>query len=190
MITQDDKIVAAIKEGNFEESKAIKTLLDRNEKKVFIFVRRHGGSTIEAEDILIEGMTELVFNIKKDKYKGTGSVNAYLYQICRLLWYQKYRAGKIEQSREAIKDVYVSESAVIEFNDQEKVLTQVLNQIGSTCKQVLILWSQSFNMTEIQTEMGYGSPQVAMNKKSKCIKKMIELVNRNPNLKQLLKDLR
>ncbi len=190
MTAQDNKIVEAIREGSFEESKVIKTLLEENEKRVFSFVRRHGGSTIEAEDILIEGMTELVFNIKKDKFKGTGSINAYLYQICRLLWYQKYRAGKIEQSREEIKDVHVSESVVIEFNDQENILDQVLNQIGSTCKQVLLMWSQSFNMTEIQSEMGYGSPQVAMNKKSKCVKKMIDLVNRSPNLKQLLKDLR
>ena len=190
MISQDNKIVAAIKEGSLEESKAIKSLLDANEKRVFSFVKRHGGSTIEAEDILIEGMTELIFNIKKDKYKGKGSVNAYLFQICRLLWYQKYRTGKIEQSRESIKDVYVSESAFIEFNDEKNILDQVLNLLGTACKQVLILWSQSYNMTEIQSEMGYGSPQVAMNKKSKCIKKMTELVDRNPSLKQLLNDLR
>jgi len=190
LTTQDNKIVAAIKEGKLEESRAIKTLLVRNEKRVFSFVKRHGGSTIEAEDILMEGMTELVFNIKKDKYRGTGNVDAYLFQICRLLWYQKYRSGKIERSRESIQDVNISQSAVIEFSDKENILDHVLNQIGSACKQVLMLWSQSYNMTEIQSKMGYGSPQVAMNKKSKCVKKMIDLVNRNPSLKQLLKDLR
>lgn len=190
MTTEDNRFVSAIKEGKLDESKAIKSLLVKNEKRVFNFVRRHGGSKIEAEDILIEGMTELVFNIKKDKYKGTGNISAYLFQICRLMWFQKYRSGKIEKTREPIQDVYISHSAIIEIDDKEKILDQVLNQIGAACKQVLLLWSQSFNMTEIQSEMGYGSPQVAMNKKSKCIKKLIDLVNQNPSLKQLLKDLR
>lgn len=190
MISEDDNIVEAIQKAHSDESKAIKALLDRNAQSIISFVKRHGGSNEEAEDVLMEGVTELVFNIKKNKYKGTGSLNAYLSRICKYIWYQKYRSGKIDKNQEEIKDVYLSESFTIELDDKKGILDTVLNQIGSTCKQILILWSQSFNMKEIQSQMEYASPQVAMNKKSKCIKKLMNLVNQNPKLREILQDLR
>lgn len=189
MNEQDKQLIEGIESGGIQESKSISKLIALNKQKILSFVKRHKGSHTEAEDILLEGITELVFNVRKKKFLGKGSLNAYLYQICRLLWYQKYRTKKIESNNETFDEKHISESARIEFSEEKSTLDLVLDSLGEACKKVLVLWSRGFNMTEIQQSMDYSSPQVAMNKKSNCIKKLTDLIAKKPALKNLLLDL-
>ena len=71
--------------------------------------------------------------------------------------------------------------------EQEEELDSLLNALGDTCKKVLRLWQLSYSMKEIASELGYKSEGVARKKKRLCMKKLLEILDENPEIKNFLK---
>lgn len=184
-------IIENLKKGGLFESNAIRTIIKQNEGKVINLIRKYNASETEAQDVFIEGLTEVVFNIKNDRFRNDSSISNYLYKICRLIWFQKFRSKKIMHFNQEISDKHtLSLQLDLEYSNQKEVLNNVLHQIGENCKRVLRFWSEGFSMKEIQQKMDYASAQVAMNKKNKCLTKLRELIKNNTELKQTMEELR
>lgn len=184
-------IIEDLKKGGLFESNAIATLISQNESKIIGLVRKYNASETEAQDVFIEGITEVVFNIKNNRFRNDCPLSGYLYKICRLIWYQKFRSKKVMHFNQEITDNNtLSFQLQLEYSNQKEVLNSVLGKIGENCKNVLTFWSEGFSMKEIQQKMDYASAQVAMNKKNKCLTKLRELVKSNTELKQTMEELR
>ncbi|PCJ64326.1 MAG: hypothetical protein COA58_13305 [Bacteroidetes bacterium] len=187
----DSKLIYQIKTGGLSESHAISELLKNNKNKIMGMIKNYNGSEEEAEDVLIEGVTEVVFHIKSGRFKENSSLATYLFRISRLIWFQKFRSGKVEYFNEELpSDITLSVQAKMEYSADKKFFSLLLEVLGEKCKQVLSMWSEGFNMTEIQKKIGYANSQIAMNKKSKCLVKLKKLVKNNHELSQTLADLR
>jgi len=187
----DQVIIEQITAGGMDETKAITKLINQNKSKVMALIKKYNGSTEEAEDTLIEGITEVIFHIKKGRFKGDSRIDTYLYRICRLIWFQKFRSKKVDHFSQDIDDsITLSLQAELEYSDKKEVLDSVLDLLGEACKQVLSLWSKGFNMTEIKNKLGYANSQISMNKKSKCLTKLRDLIKKNPSLHKLMEELR
>ncbi|MBL4707005.1 MAG: sigma-70 family RNA polymerase sigma factor [Flavobacteriales bacterium] len=184
-------IIDHLKKGGLLESNAIATLIKQNEIKIIVLVRKYNGSMAEAQDVFIEGITEVVFNIKNNRFRNDSPLSTYLYKICRLIWFQKFRSKKVSHFNQEISDKdTLSIQLNLEYSNQKEVLNSVLSQIGENCKRVLTFWSEGFSMKEIQKKMEYASAQVAMNKKNKCLTTLRELIKNNTELKQTMEELR
>lgn len=184
-------IIQMIKQGGAPESKAIALLIRENKSKVVSMVRKYNASNVEAQDVFLEGITEVVFNIRNDRFRNDCAISTYLHKICRLIWFQKFRSKKTSHfHQDEFDQNTLSLQFNLEYSNQKEVLDSVLDQIGADCKKVLTSWAEGFKMKEIQQKMNYASPQVAMNKKNKCLNKLKELIRDNKALQQIMEELR
>lgn len=185
----DSKIITYIREGGRKENLAIQALLNDNRTKIKALILKNKGNENDAESILIEGVTAVVFNIRKDKFKGGGTLGTYLYSICRNLWLKSLKKNSRfvdAETNENLSDEV--QSPLDSYNDQQikDILNFLTKRLGDSCREVLRLWALHYSMTEIANQLGYKNAQIAMNKKSKCMTKLKEMVKKSPFANDLL----
>ena len=72
---------------------------------------------------------------------------------------------------------------------QKSLLLTLFDELREKCREVLYLWAAAYSMAEIAEELAYASPQVAMNKKNKCLKQLQDLIGSDKKVQSLLKEL-
>ena len=83
----------------------------------------------------------------------------------------------------------VGAHTAMEIRQSKADLMKVMDQLGENCKKILLLfYYENKSMKEIVTELPYENEQVVRNKKSKCLKKLEQLVTGNKNLYDQLKN--
>ena len=168
---------------------AIKFLLEDNRENIKRMVIKMRGGEQDAENVLIEGVTSMVFNIRKKKFKGDSAISTYLYSICRRIWLKslnkesRYVDWEEGQSSEATED---SPFSVYSDEQLKKDVYFLLGKLGDACQTVLRMWAGHYSMTEIAEKMNYKNAQVAMNKKNKCFKKLKEVALNNADYRKQL----
>ena len=188
----DERALEALRSGGRQEDRAIRYLLDQNRGIIHHFVKSKGGSEEEAADVLQEGITEMIINIRKGSFRGESKLSTYLFAICKGIWYKKLtRKTRLEayQAREKEESETAYEPQ-LQFIQAElgSMIRQTLQQIGESCQNVLEFWALKFSMEEIAEKMGYKNAQIAMNKKNKCLNKLKGLVAERPDLRAELKN--
>ncbi len=186
----DHEIILRIKKGGMEEDRAIAYLLKTNEKSVYSFVLKNSGNRDAASTLLVEGVTELILNIRSDKFEGQSSISTYLYSICRSLWLRKLKQDKrsVELSDQKMNNLADEPSNPIDLDKLRFDLNDLLKNIGEQCKTVLEMWSVHYSMSEIAESMRYKNAQIAMNKKNRCLTQLKAMVSTNPALRERLKN--
>ncbi len=158
-------------------------------KPVFAFILKNGGQREDAEEILQDGLVNLVKAVRKGKFETGKSIRNYLFGICRFLWFRRYQ--QLKKRPTATDDFSQTEaqeeSPEIFLVEVEKrtAIEALLVRVGSTCKQVLQLWAASYSMKEIAEKLGYSSDGVARKKKHQCLKKLVQLIEQTPEMKGL-----
>ncbi|MCB0835489.1 MAG: sigma-70 family RNA polymerase sigma factor [Bacteroidetes bacterium] len=189
----DDEIITAIQNGGRELDKAMEFLYLHSpcREKVLTFVFSRNGSKEDAEDIFQDGIRSLILSIRGGKYRGTGSLQNYLLGMCKNLWFKRFQkiARDMKYQQEQIwKEQHTEDPEwILLEKEQEEELDSLLNALGDTCKKVLRLWQLSYSMKEIASELGYKSEGVARKKKRLCMKKLLEILDENPEIKNFLK---
>lgn len=185
----DNKIVEYLQEGGRKESRAIQQLLDQNRSKISSYVIKNSGNSSDAEVILVEGVTELVFNVRKGKFRGDSSLSTYLFSICRSLWLKSLKKNKrYADDNDIILMEDSADSPLVQFNDEQikSEVSFLLSSVGEACKKVLEMWSHHYPMEDIANQLGYKNAQIAMNKKNRCLTKLKEIVKDNMSHRELL----
>ena len=77
----------------------------------------------------------------------------------------------------------------MELQQTKAELMHVIDELGENCKKILLLfYFENMSMKEIVAHLPYENEQVVRNKKSKCLKKLEQLVTNNTNLYHQLKN--
>ncbi|MCJ8289886.1 MAG: sigma-70 family RNA polymerase sigma factor [Crocinitomicaceae bacterium] len=185
----DAKIVEYLSEGGRKETRAIQQVLDLNRSKITSYVVSNSGNSSDAETILVEGVTELVFNVRKGKFRGDSSISTYLFAICRSLWLKSLKKNKRYIDDDDIILMEDSSDSPLQLFNEQQIKSEVsflLSGLGEACKKVLELWSQHYSMHDISGQLGYKNAQIAMNKKNRCLTKLKEIVKDNTSHRELL----
>lgn len=189
----DQQLIEFLSKGGRYENKAIQYLLDDNKRKITSHVLKNNGDEQEASSILVEGITHLVFNVRKGKFRGESKLGTYLFSICNGLWLKELRKNKRFTDFDAEENQHeslVEEITPLHYFNAEQLADEVnflLEKLGNACKVVLKLWASHFSMTEISTQMGYKNSQIAMNKKNRCMTKLKEITKENAVYSESLK---
>lgn len=187
----DEKIIELILKSGKSESQAIQFLLDSNRGKIKALILKMGGSDHDAESILIEGVTSLIFNIRKEKFKGDSTIATYLYSICRRVWQKSVQKEQRYTDLDSNQNSSADEASPFNAYSDSQLKEDVnflLEKLGVACKTVLSMWAGHFSMTEIALELNYKNAQIAMNKKNKCMKKLKEITLSNAGYSEQLKN--
>ncbi len=192
---KDDQLSSSINQGGdmlwgvLEELQLDQDIMNQ----LVVFVTTKGGNKSDAEDILQEGIRNVMLNVRSGKYRGTGSLKAYLMVICKNLWLTQFnRKLHLNRIKEGLNpDVRTEESPETQlfWNERATMLKNVLEQIGDICKEILGLWSMGYSFREIgeKTNRKEGA---ARKQKHSCFKKLMIFLKNNPALMDELKQLK
>ena len=176
--TDNSKLISDIKLGKEREEAAIKFLLDQNADKITSWIIKQNGSREDAEDILFESITELLLQIRANKFRGQSSIHTYLFAISKYSWYsffnRKMKKKEKIGSHELTKINLLNPEQILIDEEEEYKIDQIMQILGVKCKKLLNMWAYKYSMKEIAKELNYSSPQVAMNKKNNCLKRIKE----------------
>jgi len=170
---------------------ALSAIYKANKAKVCSYILGNNGSEEEAKDIFQETVIAFYENVRNGKFKGDSSISTYLYSIAKFKWLNQIKKNTVRTGHhEKVEVEKFSESplaTLIEGEHKRNVL-EVLAQLGSACKELLIenLYHNA-SMKEIAVSGAYSSEQIVRNKKYKCLQKLKQLINEQPALIEVLK---
>jgi len=170
----------------------VRLLYDQYFESVIAQICQNGGSREDGADIFQEAVLVLIEKVKTGQFRGDSSLKTFLSAIARNLWLHelrtRFRRNKREnvymtgeEKTEEVRDLYADNQA----SDQ---LLKILDQVGNPCKQILTgFYYEEKSMKELLTEFDYENEQVLRNRKSRCMKKLKEMIAANPGLLNTLK---
>ena len=185
---KDVDLIRMIMQGGQEINKAIEVILFKYSEKITSYLMKQNCSKEDAEDVLYEGLSIFIMNARSGKFKGESSINTYLVAICKRIWFKKFNKKMLHKKWER------NESHELKTSYEENVISAelshglniLMNNLKEKCKEVLQLWSLSYNLEEIKKKLGYTNAQVVANKKNLCLKELRKQLSDNPKLKELI----
>lgn len=193
-LVPDREILLSLETGS-RMNETIRLLYRDHFEPLSRYILQNGGNEQDAEDIFQEVIVSFIDLVRKDRFRGESSIKTFLYAMNRNLWLNEWkrrdRAMKREEKYEAANAKEVSDAGQqIADKEERDRLIALVDQLGDTCKKILLLfYYEGRSMKEIWEELDYESEQVVRNKKHKCMKKLEEMINANPSIKNTLKNL-
>ncbi len=186
-------IYEGIKHGGVKRQKAIAEIYRdaKLKNQIVAYVKKNSGSREDGIDIFHEGIIALDDNIRKNKFRGEGDLNAYLYSICRFLWLNKLKRNKrmvYTENESELDQIQNDTPETLSLADEQKnIINQLLNRIGDKCKQILELWKLSYSMEEIAEKVGLGNAGIARRQRYNCYQKLLKIIDEESGLRNALK---
>jgi RNA polymerase sigma factor (sigma-70 family) len=149
---------------------------------------KNGGNKMDAEDVIQETMITFIEMVRVGKFRGESAIKSILYSISKNIWTTKFRKTTQENIR---IDKYVLENEnfesditeQIQKNESNKIVGQVFDKIGDSCKKILTFYYyEDLSFKEILDKTDYENEQVIRNKKYKCMKTLMDLLENSPVL--------
>ena len=194
------EVIAASKKGGLELEKVINHVIEVLYQcrsfvgTVYRHVKKNRGNQQDGEDVLQEGLIQLAINLAKDKFKGGSSIENYAFGICRNKWlneiYKKRREKEIFPGKDIGKNKIAPENPEEDLLEEERIriLREIIKKLTGNCPRLLIYRLLKFSHKEISEEMGINV-QTSRNETSKCLKKLRNFINDDPDLEKLLRGL-
>jgi RNA polymerase sigma factor (sigma-70 family) len=186
----NQEILLALQQQNIE--KPVATLYNTYHATVQALVLAQGGSEADADDVFQDAMLSFVNTVKAGKFRGDSSIKTFFVSIARHIWFNELRSRQRRENRH-------QQLAVVSQDDVEvpaqtmfvrtNHLQQVFDQIGDICKQILVgFYYKQLNMRQLLQQFSFENEQVLRNKKSKCLKKVKDILAGNPSLAEALQN--
>ena len=187
-VIKDSKLIEMILLGNQDMNKAIEHILKEHAEFVMDYLMKQSCQKEEAEDVLYEGLSVFVLNVRSGKFENKSSISTYLIAICKRIWYKRFNKKMLHKkwSQEEQQEPELEYEVPIVTEELSHGLDLLMNNLKEKCKEVLKLWSLSYTMKEIADKLGYSNTQVVMNKKNLCLKELRKHLADNPKLMELI----
>ena len=189
----DAEVISNLME-NTRVDAALRHLYRENFELLSRYIVNNSGSEQDAEDIFQEVMVAFIGLVKAGKFRGESSIRTFLFSLNKNIWLNELKRRGRAEARELKyekqnEQVAVTADMAMELKQTKSELMEVIEQLGENCKKILMLfYFENKSMKEIVDHLPYENEQVVRNKKSKCLKKLEEMVTANRTLYQQLKN--
>jgi len=151
-----------------------------NEHTIYSYIKRNGGGSSDAQDLLQEAIIVLWQNVNAGQFELSAKVNTYLFAVAKNKWMAESRrrkrydhdANPIEQKSDgtdSLNDMISTE--------EKKIVTEALEQLESPCKELLLLfYFEERKMSDIAKILRFANSDVAKAKKYQCKKAFEKLL--------------
>lgn len=188
----DAELLSSLADGT-RLDEAIKFLYREHFEFLSRYVLNNSGSGQDAEDIFQEVMVAFINLVQAGKFRSEASIKTFLFSLNKNIWLNELKrraraAAREERYEKQNEEKELTVDLAIELQQTRTELMNTLNGLGENCKKILLLfYFENQSMKEITSLLPYENEQVVRNKKSKCLKKLAEMVNGNKLLCQQLK---
>jgi RNA polymerase sigma factor (sigma-70 family) len=173
--TGDSALIESIRNGTPKERHTVFENIYRGSfHSIENYVVKNKGTSDDARDIFQDGMMVLYRNITNGHFKEQSSIKTYLFSICRNLWLQGLRrkSGGLE-TIDGQHDI--PEEPVKQLNMD--LLNDLVHGLKDDCRKILTgFYYERKTMEELTTIFQLGSEQATRNKKMRCMKELMKIV--------------
>lgn len=153
-------------------------------------VKKSGCSAEDAEDVYMDALLIFRENLVSGKLKELTNLKTYVFGICWNLWRDLLRARErwTREENEVERQMWLLSAAgdqPLEPTEADLVrvqirrVTQALNQLGDTCRQLLTLvYAEERSHREVAHILGLASAEVVKVTRHRCYQQWIRLVNK------------
>lgn len=189
----EQSITNGIRAGGLQHDKALSYLYSTAiyRKPIISYMRGKGISATDSETL----WTDLVIQFGKlviaGKYDDHGTLVGYLKNMSGYMVLNHFRDNKKYKHKELDDISYnLSEEEDVTLYNKElkKLIVNQLDLLGDSCKEILLLWSRDYSMSEIMNKVGVVSPEATRKRKHTCLKKLLDNVSNDDETQRLLKE--
>lgn len=167
-----------ISDDNVSRNKGFRYLVDRDYTSVKTYVLQNSGAEDDAKDVFQDGLLALMKNLQKGEFRSSSTLKSYLFSICKNIWLQQLR--KMKHSQELGDELIAEDEQIkekIALEERFKLVKEKFSHLGEDCQKILIqFYYDKKSMKDLQMMFSLSSEQAAKNKKSRCMKKLTEMV--------------
>ena len=177
--------VQALLEG---DEKTIRLLYDSLFPKIKIFVQRNNGTYSDAEEVFHDALYQLIARAKVKGVTINSSFEAYIFTMCKNLWYKELNKSKKEVRNEGVFELKDNEDnyiASILQQERWELFEEMIAKLTGNCKELLKDYFKKVPYHIIVDKFSYASENAAFQRVFKCKKKLSELIKADPRYKNL-----
>jgi len=175
---QDRIIIEGILSDNATiRNSALKTVYDAFFKKIEAYVTKNSGNSADVKDVFQEGIMILYQNIINERFRAESSLKTYFISICRNVWLQKLKHKKMWINKDA--DIEKADPDLEKEFINVDTMRKAIGKLKDDCEKILIgFYYEAKSMNELAATFNLGSEQAAKNKKSRCLKYLVKLLEK------------
>ncbi|MDD7888289.1 RNA polymerase sigma factor [Flavivirga sp. 57AJ16] len=186
-IHEDQKYIDGLLKNN---SFIIQAIYDRFAPKVINYIRKNSGDSDKAQDVIQDTLITIYNQASENKLQLTCPFDAYFFLLCKRKWLN-------ELKKSSNKEVTINEDVLSKgdeaqelafetsvFGEKQALFTEMFQKLGTACKDLLTATFKIKSMEEVAKSLGV-TYAYARKKKSLCIGKLTELVQKSPKFNQL-----
>ena len=182
----DRQIIALLRQEGLDKRKGEESLFSEYAYFIREGMHKHRLSEEEAFDAYSDSVLVAIESVSNDTFQANSSLKSYLYKIFHNKCVDLFRKNatnknSVNRTQSINEELFrLSDKsrsilqALIEKADW-KVLKERLAQIGEDCRQMLLLWADSFSDKEIAVVMEYKTADVVKTSRLRCLSKLREL---------------
>ncbi len=158
--------------------------------KVVGYIKKNSGDDSRAQDIIQETLITIYKQAKEKELKLTCPFDAYFFLLCKRKWLNELKKSSqkevtINEEVVSINDESVRFAEETEiFNAKHELFTEMFDQLGKACKELLKVTFTIKSMEEVAQKLGQSYAYVRK-KKSLCIGQLTQLVQNAPKFNRL-----
>lgn len=142
----------------------------------------------QAYDLFVDSVLDFRKNVLQDKVEFE-NIKAYLRRMCWNKWLALVRSNDRKDNKQEVVtsqlysqvDDDTSEFMEELYSTRLSQLDEAMQQLSEQCRKVLYMAiAEEQSMTEIAKQLNMASPDVAKTTKSRCYKKLIEIMRKSP----------
>jgi len=172
--TKDQELLDRIQSGDRD---ALVSIYKSNHSMIRSYVIKNQGREEDAEDLLQDALIVLWQKVQQGNFELSSKLSTYLMAICKNLWLKRLgKMQRMEGEDKILPHLHVCADNFSEVSDF-KHLQKAMDEIGDTCKQLLLLFYFDGNdMEQIARKMQFANADTAKAKKYQCFKKLENLI--------------
>ncbi len=184
--TSDHELINCLNGSDADRRKGEEELFTRYSYLIKEGERKYSLPGDEIFNAYADAVLSVIEKIKDGSFKGLSSIKTYLYQIFHNKCVDILRK-KTTNKQSVHQTVPVSER-ISQFSDSAKsvihkliektdfeLLKQKLNELGDSCKQLLLLWADGFSDKEIAAQLTYKTADVVKTSRLRCLERLRKL---------------
>ncbi len=143
------------------------------------YVIKNNGAQEDAEDLLQDSLIVLWQNVRKPEFELTSKPSTYIMAIVKNMWLKKLSKNSRMAGEELIKPENHSEITNPGQQMDMQKLTEALDEVGDTCREVLTMfYFDGYDMNSIAEALNFANSDTAKAKKYQCFKKLEEILKK------------
>lgn len=188
----DADILADLRQGGHAHTRALEHLYYQFRPMILKMVQKRGGNEEDADEVLTEGIIRLDQSVQNNKFRGESKLSSYFHVICRNYWLtsrtRSTRLVYLGIPDDSQRDEMGDPLEHLEEEDFQRHIQKILDLMEPECLELLIRTDGNGDSMKIVAKKLGKSVQVARNKKSKCRKKLRDMILDSPTYMRMIKD--